>query len=57
MSDLATRAFRVALYGRVPEDDPTIIADLVAEIERLQALVGDKYDYTRDPINQPENMR
>jgi hypothetical protein len=35
MPTLADRAMRVALTGIVPDDDPSIIADMQAEIERL----------------------
>ena len=34
---LSERAFQVAVTGEIQEDDPHIIADLMAEIDRLQA--------------------
>jgi hypothetical protein len=36
MPTLAERSLRVALTGVVPDDDPSIIADMQAEIERLR---------------------
>lgn len=35
MPTLSDRSFRVAITGRVPDDDPHIIADMQMEIERL----------------------
>jgi hypothetical protein len=37
VSDLSGRSLRVALSGFVHDDDPTIIADMQAEIDRLRA--------------------
>ena len=39
MPTLGERSLRVALTGVVPDDDPTIIADMQAEIERLRAIL------------------
>ena len=36
---LSERSLRVALYGFVPDDDPTIIADMMQEIATLRALL------------------
>jgi hypothetical protein len=41
---MSDRSLRVAMSGVVHDDDPTIIADMQAEIERLQAaLDGPSY--------------
>ena len=37
MAILAERALRVAMTGVVPDDDPHVIADMQAEIDRLTA--------------------
>lgn len=39
MQSLADRLLRVALLGVVPADDPHVIADAQAEIERLGAAL------------------
>lgn len=41
---LSDRAFRVAIHGVVPEDDQSIIADMMAEIDRLRAAVRPSWD-------------
>ncbi len=39
MSDLSDRSLRVAIMGIVPDDDPTIIADMQDRIDALEAAL------------------
>jgi hypothetical protein len=39
VSDIGDRSLRVAVLGVVPDDDPTIIADMMMRIETLEAIV------------------
>lgn len=40
MATLEERALRVAMSGNVPTDDPWIIAEMQAEIDRLRGVVA-----------------
>ena len=52
--NLSDRAMQVALTGEVPEDDPHVIADMMAEIDRLRGLLDAKvtpgYELLADTI-------
>ena len=55
MPTLAERSLRVALTGVVPDDDPSIIADMQAEIERLQSALDREEKYLHSLVNNPES--
>lgn len=57
MTDLAARSLRVALTGRVHDDDPHIIAEMMHEIDVLRKRVDSLAKSFAEQASENEQLR